>query len=246
MPWIVQISLDPGKNDHFTLRIQRERTHVQKRYLLWPLTDVLGILNVTGSESDGETFPSKFDKLLTFSLFYMFIKARKQYIYDNKILQNTCLHEICENTSLLGKGLNNAYKSNNVPFDPHSIVEKYSCDSESRECMLNSCDECKHHRLTMDDVETNEDNSDSDSETNMVRYYQWKRGDNGYLTNLMVEADADEALVLWQSMVETLKEHIHYKRRQSKEIRRVTVSLTMEEILINLDYSENYKSKHQN
>ena len=62
----------------------------------------------------------------------------------------------------------------------------------------------------------------------------------------MVDADADEALVLWQSMVETLKEHIYYKRRQSKEICRVTVSLTMEEILINLDYSENYKSKHQN
>ena len=35
----------------------------------------------------------------------------------------------------------------------------------------------------------------------------------------MVEADADEALGLWQSMVETLKEHIHYKWRQFKEIR---------------------------
>ena len=47
----------------------------------------------------------------------------------------------------------------------------------------------------MDDVENqeaNEDDSDSDSETNMVRYYQWKRGDDGYLTRLMVKADADE------------------------------------------------------
>ena len=62
----------------------------------------------------------------------------------------------------------------------------------------------------------------------------------------MVEADAGEALGLWQSMIETQKEHIHYKRRQFKEIRRITDSLTMEEILIHLDYSENYKSKHQN
>ena len=99
----------------------------------------------------------------------------------------------------------------------------------------------------MDDVENgeaNEDDSDSDSETNMVRYYQWKRGDDGYLTKLKVEADADEALGLWQSMVETPKEHIHYQRRQLKEIRRITDSLTMEEILIHLDYSENYKSKY--
>ena len=75
----------------------------------------------------------------------------------------------CVNTSLLGKGLNNVCRSKDVPFDPHSIVEKYSCDSESRECMLNSCDECKHHGLTINDVE-NRDDSDSNYETNMVRY----------------------------------------------------------------------------
>ena len=47
----------------------------------------------------------------------------------------------------------------------------------------------KHHGLTVDDVENgeaNEDDSDSDSETNMVRYYQWKRGDDYYLTKLVV------------------------------------------------------------
>ena len=46
--------------------------------------------------------------------------------------------------------------------------------------------------------------------------------------------------------MEMLKKHIHYKRRQFKEIRCITGSLTMEEILIHLGYSENYKSKHQN
>ena len=82
---------------------------------------------------------------------------------------------------MLGKGLNNACKSKDVPFEYHSIVEKYSCDSESKECMLNSSD-----GLTVNDVgngEANEDDSDSDSETNMVTYYQWKRGDGGYLTS---------------------------------------------------------------
>ena len=34
----------------------------------------------------------------------------------------------------------------------------------------------------------NGDDSNSDSETNMVRYYQWKRGDDGYLTKMMVES----------------------------------------------------------
>lgn len=40
---------------------------------------------------------------------------------------------------------------------------------------MNSCDECKHHGLPVDDVENreaNEDDSYSDSDANMVRYYQ--------------------------------------------------------------------------
>ena len=137
----------------------------------------------------------------------------------------------------------NAFKLKDVPSDPNSFVEKYSCNSELREYMLNSCDECKDHGLSVDDIEseeTNKDDSDSDSETNMVRYYQWKRGDDRYLTKLMIEADASEVLDLWQSMVEMLKKHIHYKPRQFKEIhqmqfkkiRRITDSLNMEEILI--------------
>ena len=82
------------------------------------------MFNGTGSDSDGETFPSKFDKLSTFSLFYKLIKAHKLYIYNKEIPQNTCLCKVCENTSLLGKGLNNAYKSKDVPFDPTVLSRK--------------------------------------------------------------------------------------------------------------------------
>ena len=80
----------------------------------------------------------------------------------------------------------------------------------------------------------------------MVRYPQWKRGDDSCFNKLMAEVDADEALRLWQWMVKSLREHIHYKRRQFKEIRRITDSVAVEEILIHLDYSKNCKSKHQN
>ena len=53
--------------------------------------------------------------------------------------------------------------------------------------MLNSRDWCEHHGSTVDDVENgeaNENDSNSDCETNMVRYYQWKKGDDNYLTKL--------------------------------------------------------------
>ena len=105
--------MNPGKNDHFTKKVNGEKIHVQKRYLLWPLRDVLEILN--GSEmSSGEGFEANFEKKLSFTLFYKFIKARKQYIFNSKIPQYTCLCEVCENAVLLAKGLHNACKLKSI------------------------------------------------------------------------------------------------------------------------------------
>ena len=149
------------------------------------------ILN-RADDNDGETFQLKFDKVLTFSLFYKFIKSHKQYIFNKKIHQNTCLCEVCENTTLFGKRLNNACKSKDIPADPHAIVEHYSCNSKTKEFMMSSCIECKYHGLSIydfrdedDDVgdheEENESSeSDSDSEaSDVVKYYQWNRGEDG-------------------------------------------------------------------
>ena len=168
-----------------------------------PLMDVLGILN-RADDNDGETFQLKFDKVLTFSLFYKFIKSHKQYIFNKKI---TCLCEVCENTTLFGKGLNNACKSKDIPTDPHAIVEHYSCNSKTKECMMSSCVECKYHGLSIDDFRDEDDDvgdheeenesseSDSDFEaSDVVKYYQWKRGEDGYLTKMRIETDIDEAL----------------------------------------------------
>ena len=181
---------------------------------------------------------------------------RKQYIFNNKIPHNTCLCEVCENTTLLGKGLNQACNVKKIPSDPHAIVEEYSCCSDSKDCMMSSCNDCKSHGLTAEDFEEQQQKqsaeesdsaSDSASETfDSVKFLQWKRGADGYLTKVRTEVDIAEALGLWQSMVEVLKAHIYTKRRQFFEIRRITENLNEGELLIHLDYSENYKCKHQN
>ena len=134
----------------------------------------------TDNYSKGETFPSKFENLLTFSLFYKFIQTRKHYLYNIKIPRDLRKYFI------VGKMVEYRMQIEKCLFWSPQYVEKYYCYSEPRECMLNSCDECKHHGLTVDEVENGEANkgdSDSDSETNRVRYYQWKRGDDGYLTS---------------------------------------------------------------
>ena len=143
-------------------------------------------------------------------------------------------------------------------MDPHSMV--YSGNSDSKDCMMSLCSECKHHSLNVDDFDEDDDHedesdeqeneqsesSDTDSEDgDTVKYYQWKRGDDGYLTKMRIEADIDKTLNIWQSMVQVLKEHIYTKRKQFQEIRRLTDNLSPDKLLIHLDYSENYKSKHQ-
>ena len=114
--------------------------------------------------------------------------------------------EVCENTTLFGKGLNNACKSKDIPADPHAIVEHYSCNSKTKEFMMSFCVECKYHGLSIDDFREEDDDvgdheeenetseSDSDSEaSDVVKYYQWKRGEDGYLTKMRIETDIDEA-----------------------------------------------------
>jgi len=61
-----------------------------------------------------------------------------------------------------------------------------------------------------------------------------------------MKTDIEESLVSWQNKVEIIKAHIYTKRRQFAEIKRVTDDLGEDEIVIHLDYSENYKCKQQN
>ena len=77
-------------------------------------------------------------------LFYKFIKARKQCIFNWKISQNICLCETCENAVLLVRSLNQACKELK-PCDPHAIVKEYSCNSKKKDCMLSICEGCKSH-----------------------------------------------------------------------------------------------------
>ena len=67
-------------------------------YILWPIREVLFIANLDHDDS----FNSKFDRKLTFSA--AFLKAHKEYVYNTNIPHALC---ICENSSLLTRGLNN-------------------------------------------------------------------------------------------------------------------------------------------
>ena len=149
--WLIEllnrsdISLtNPGRKDHVHIgKIDDERKYKQKKYLLWPLREIVSITNF--NKAVDESFESKFNKKLTFSMLYDFLKIHKEYVYNINVPCAWCLYEICENSSLLTKGLNKLKREfkERLSNNPHGLVEKFSCDSDKAECMLEKCASCK-------------------------------------------------------------------------------------------------------
>ena len=99
----------PGRKDNVYVGIfNKENKFVQKRYLLWTIREILDIIN--GSKllesSEGDKFCFKFGKDITFRQLYDLLKRHKQYIFNTKIPQWSCLCEICKKAHFLVNGLN--------------------------------------------------------------------------------------------------------------------------------------------
>ena len=126
------------------------------------------------------TFVAKFGKKITFPLFYQYIKAHKEYIFNKNIPHNSCLCEVCENASLLRKGLKRAITNGKeVPTNPHAIVKLYSCAGD-KGCMMSECKRCKNRNLVVSDfVYENllSDSSRSERENLVVELLRWSKDD---------------------------------------------------------------------
>ena len=62
------------------------------------------------------------------------------------------LCKICENASFFGKGLENGNKRVQIPTDPRSIVETYSCYDAVKHCMLGNSNAFQSHGQSETDL----------------------------------------------------------------------------------------------
>ena len=142
--------------------------------------------------------------------------------------------EICDNSSLLTKGLNKSkrkFKKERLPNNPHDPVEKFSCDSDKAVCMLEKCTPCKSYSIivveeSLEDEES-KDSSEYDSscdsedskfeiDTTEVVLYRWQTVDKK-ITKSRTEVAFKDAIEMLKEKVAILKGHIHIKRRQVKK-----------------------------
>ena len=261
---------NPGRKDNVYIgKFNGESKYKQRQYLLWPLRDL--ILMANGTEEMKDSFVLKFEKKLTFSQFYDFLKRHKEYVYNTNIPHSSCLCEICENASLFAKGLNSQRRKlkGKLPTNPHELIEMFSCNSDEADCMLENCCMCKSSKLIDElivdhpsESESSEESNSSDgssvsndpndsedqaSEQNAdkVIYYRWQTVDKK-ITKARIEIGFNNAIEMFKEEVAVLKEHIHIKRRQVNAYREMKESLTNDDLMVQVDFAESYKNEHQN
>ena len=147
---------------------------------------------------------------------------------------------MCENVLLLPKGFNKCKKlTGTYPTYPHDLVEKYSCKSNSKECMFNKCTTCDsdtfHVILNLDECTSDDSNSDSDNSEAAavvnISYYKWQKGENDKVAKIKITQPFEEAVELLKDGITELKEHIMKKRIQNSVRQNMMDSLGGERLI---------------
>ena len=132
--------------------------------------------------------------------------------------------------------------------NPHDIVDVLSYASNNRECMMSNCSNCLRSALSLEDFEGDSENvSDNDGAyaESSIGYYEWKRSLDGKIKKALVTISAEEAIDLFNSQFVTLKQHIYIKQKQVSCYNDIKDNLTNDQLLIHVDYSENYENRQQ-
>ena len=149
----------PEKKDIVYIgRVNGEKKYLQKRYLLWTLREVLDILN-GDALSNSKYFKSKFRKSVSFPQVYSFLKMQKEIKWNRDIPHDTCACEVCENITLLIRGLNPKL-AEKLPEDPDKVIDKFTCSRKNRtsSCMQGTCTLCS--KIEVDIANDNSQSSD--------------------------------------------------------------------------------------
>ena len=189
------------------------------------------------NEIDIDSFPKVFEKQLTFRQLYAFLKSRKELVFNRDIQQSSYLCENCENVLLLSKEIASSAKfalANNAQL----LIENFSCNTQSTECieyMHSTCVNCFDLELNMHDFHKNKES---------VTFHQWIRIVNK-IQKLEIELPSDEIYQKFKNDLKFLKKHIYVKRQQYACYNKLKEELGENEVLLHVDYSENYSNIQQ-
>ena len=97
---------------------------------------------------------------------YNFLKMHKEVAHNSDIPHSSYLCEVCDNASLLTKGINSSLKSSSILLpNAHNMVETHTCKSISRDYMRLNCQEYFKSGLSLSDFKAHVD---------LISFLQWQ------------------------------------------------------------------------
>lgn len=215
----------PGRKDRIIVRNHEAgklvKTYVQKRFLIMSLSEAYTL------------FIARHGRVLSFS---SFCSIRPAHIDTFGNLPHTvCVCRIHENIRLLLVGLHAV--EDLIPIGFRDFISEVVCNQNSKECMFGDCLECNEVLIlglkpTALEAE--------------VQYKQWSKDADGRYVTTLVKTTANEA---FNQLTKDLREflvHTFTKREQHSHFEALKEKVDTENIVVEVDFSENFTIKDQN
>ncbi|KAJ4440626.1 hypothetical protein ANN_08773 [Periplaneta americana] len=131
------------------------------------------------------------------------------------------------------------FQADNVDLLP--ITDFMVCDIGNSECVNRKCSICTHK------VETLLATTDEDTLSEPLQYHQWIRDSEGKMIKRCIEdSTVNDALKALTVMSPKYLFHCYVKKKQSTYFRMLLDNASDTEVLLQVDFSENYSIIHQN
>ena len=115
---------------------------------------------------------------------------------------------------------------------------------------MNNCESCKSELFDFggkkDDVnsESSESEDEHDNDDN-VEYFSWAKIEKR-ITKATFSVSFEDAVANMREQLKVLKEHIYIKRIQNDAYNDHKATLTVDDLLLHVDFAENYRNDQQN
>ena len=172
------------------------------------------------------------------------LRAKPFWVVAPKLRdRETCLCVKHENFELKLNKLKSLQQLNHGSTE--KLIEDYSCDVTSYDCMNGLCDKCKNQTFEPGD------NKDS------LIYFQWKSINEDKIVKgekktfkitkkVAISSTVKELKMALAEDIPVMKKHLYSIYSYNKLKKELKENLTEKEIIIQIDFSENYTTKYAN
>ena len=196
----------------------------QKRFLTITLKEVHALY----LEENAATAPVSLSKFASLRPAYVRLRADTPH--------NVCVCKYHENVRLLLITLSR--HNRDIPTDFKTFIDSIVCNQEDLKCMRRMCDECDP-RFAKQFCPTRE------NETEMVTWHQWTMADKR-VVKAETSGTLKECFEELQQQLEFFLVHTFIKRRQNEHFERMKSAVDGKQIVVQVDFAENYAILEQN